>query len=224
MVPRSARRLAALTLLAVLAIVTLSGCVRIQAGLRVSQDDLVTGDLLIAALASKPGDTGPVLTIVPELADKVRAEPYNQDGYVGQRLFLTELRFSDVALLAETITTGKQYRMSFRRSGDLVSMNGSIDLTQLPTDKAEVLVKIAFPGTINRTNGLNEDGLISWEPKSGAVTEFGVTAEYTDLSGGSWTRWVLIVGGSAIGVAVIVLALALFTHRRTRAQLATEGR
>lgn len=223
MVPRSARRLAALTLLAVLAIVTLSGCVRIQAGLRVSQDDLVTGDLLIAALASKPGDTGPVLTIVPELADKVRAEPYNQDGYVGQRLFLTELRFSDVALLAETITTGKQYRMSFRRSGDLVSMNGSIDLTQLPADKAEVQIKIAIPGTINRTNGLNEDGLISWEPKSGAVTEFGVTAEYTDLSGGSWTRWVLIVGGSAIGVAVIVLALALFTHRRTRAQLAAEG-
>ena len=215
-------RLTALALLAVLAMFSLSGCVRIQAALAVSQDDLVSGNVVIAALPSRAGDEGPQLKIVPELADKVRTERYNQDGYVGQRLTFTDLRFADVAVLVESITEQKQYRLSFRRSGDLVSMAGSIDLTQLPPEKADVLIKMAFPGTINRTNGLNEDGTVTWKPKPGAVTEFNVTAQYTDTSGVSWTKWVLIVASSAIGVALMVLGLALLGHRRTQRQLAAE--
>jgi hypothetical protein len=215
-------RLTAVALLAVAAVLSLSGCVRIQAALAVSQDDLVSGEIVIASLSTRQDDPGPALTIAPELADKVRTEKYSQDGYVGQKLYLTDMRFSDVAILTETLTSGQQYRLSFRRSGDLVSMNGSIDLTQLPPDRADVQFRMAFPGSINRTNGLNEDGVVVWNPKPGAVTEFFVTAQYTDTSGVSWTRWAMIVGGSAVGVSAIVLLLALFTHRRTQQQLAAE--
>jgi len=219
---RSACRNAALVAFAVLAVLVLSGCVRVHVGLAVSEDDLVSGDVVIAALSTKDGDTGPALTIPPDLTDRVRAEKYAQDGYVGQRLTFTDLRFADIATLTESISTENQYRLSFRRSGDLVSMSGSMDLTQVPPEKADVEVKMSFPGAINRTNGLNDEGTISWKPKPGAVSEFGVTAEYTDRSGGSWTKWVLIVGGSAIGVAMIVLLLALFGHRRTVRAFAAE--
>jgi hypothetical protein len=219
---RRLTRLAAMALLALLTLITVSGCVRVQVGLAVSEDDLISGEVLIAALSTKQGDPGPALNIVPELAGKVRLEKYAQDNYVGQKMILSDMRFSDVTVLVESITEGKQYRMSFRRSGDLVSMAGSIDLTQLPKEKAEVQIKIAFPGQVNRTNGLNEDGTIVWNPKPGAVTEFGVTAQYTDNSGVSWTKWVAIVGGAAVGVALIVLALALFGHRRTLRQIAAE--
>jgi phosphatidylinositol mannoside-binding LppM-like protein len=222
--PRPLRRLTTVALLAVLVVLSLSGCVRIHAALAVSQDDLVSGDVIIAALTSRQGDAGPPLTIVPELADKVRTERYVQDGYVGQKLTFTDMRFADMTLLVETITTGKQYRLSFRRSGDLVSMNGSMDLTQLPPEQADVQIRMAFPGAINRTNGLNEEGTVIWQPKPGAVTEFNVTAEYTDTSGVSWTRWVMIVGGSAVGVALIVLVLALFTHRRSLAAEQAQAR
>ena len=68
----------------------------------------------------------------------------------------------------------------------------------------------------------NDGGVISWKPKPGAVTEFGVTAEYTDNSGVSWTKWVAIVASSAVGVALIVLGLALLGHRRHQQQLAAE--
>jgi hypothetical protein len=217
------RRVLWLATLALFALLSLSGCVRVQAALAVSEDDLVSGEIVIAALPTKNDDPGPALNIVPELSGKVRTEKYAADGYVGQKLILTDLKFSEVTVLAESITEGKQYRLSFRRSGDLVSMSGSIDLTQLPKDKADVQIKMAFPGAINRTNGLNEDGTISWKPKPGAVTEFGVTAEYTDTSGVSWTKWVAIVGGGAVGVALIVLALALFTHRRSQKQFAAEA-
>jgi hypothetical protein len=221
--PRRVSRIAALALLAVLAMLSLSGCIRVRAALAVSEDDLVSGDVIIAALPTKQGDLGPTLKVVPELADKVRTEKYAEDGYVGQKLIISGLRFSDLTVLAESITEGKQYRLSLRRSGDLVSLAGSIDLTQISLqDKVDVQLRIAFPGNVNRTNGLNDNGTISWKPKPNAVTEFGVTAQYTDTSGVSWTKWVAIVASSAVGVALIVLALALFGHRRHNQQLAAE--
>jgi hypothetical protein len=219
---RPVPRLAALALLAVLATLCLSGCVRIHAALAISPDDLVSGEVTIATWQTKPEDEGPKLTIPPELNAKVRMEKYAEEGYVGQKLTFAELRFSEVTQLTETITTGRQYRMSLRRSGDLVSMSGSLDLTQLPPERADVQIKMAFPGSVNRTNGLVEDEAIVWKPKPGSVTEMGVTAQYTDASGVSWTKWVMIVGASAVGVALIVLLLALYTHRRAQRQLADD--
>lgn len=220
-------RLIGLLVLAALTVVSVSGCLRVQAALAVSQDDLVSGEVVIAALPVSTEDNGPDLTIPPQLRDKVRTEPYTQDGYVGQRVTFSGLRFNDMTLLAESISTFQQYRLSFRRSGDLVTVAGSIDLTQVPADRADVQLRIAFPGTISRTNGEEEDGTLTWAPKPAAVTEFAATAQYTDSSGVSWTQWVAIVGGGAVGVALLVVLLALFTHRRSvsaeRAQAAAKA-
>lgn len=208
-------RLIGLLVLAALMVVSVSGCLRVQAALAVSQDDLVSGEVVIAALPVSTEDDGPDLSIPPQLQDKVTSEPYTQDGYVGQRITFSGLRFNDMTLLVESISTFQQYRLSFRRSGDLVSVAGSIDLTQVPADRADVQLRIAFPGTVSRTNGEEKDGTITWAPKPTAVTEFAATAQYTDSSGVSWTQWVAIVGGGAVGVAGLVVLLALFTHRRS---------
>ncbi|GLZ38617.1 DUF3153 domain-containing protein [Actinokineospora sp. NBRC 105648] len=212
---RRSRRWAAFVPLALLLLLALAGCVRVQATLAVSEDDLVSGQLVIAAVGTKQGDTGPVLTIPKELAGKVKTQVYTADGYVGQTVSFQGLSFAEVTLLGDSITVGKQYRLSFRRAGDLVTMAGSVDLSELPPDRAEVQIKVSFPGSVTRTNGINTNGTVSWKPKPGAVTEFDATVQYTDKSGVSWTKWVVIVGASAIGVALLVLALALFTHKRS---------
>jgi hypothetical protein len=209
------RRLLGLVVLCALLMVSLTGCVRIHAALAVSSDDLISGELVIAALPANKDDDGPTLSVPPELTEKVRTEPYTADGYVGQKVTLTGMRFDDLALLVESISTQQQYRLSFHRSGNLVTLAGSIDLTRVPKERADVQVKIAFPGRIVRTNGDNTDSTISWEPKPAAVTEFSAVANYSDASGVSWAQWVAMVGGGAIGVAVLVVLLALFTHRRT---------
>lgn len=209
------RRLLGLVVLSAVLLVSLSGCVRIHAALAVSSDDQLSGELVVAALRVSKDDDGPTLTVPPELAEKVRTEPYTADGYVGQKVTITGLKFTELQVLVDSISTLRQYRLSFRRSGDLVSLAGSIDLTRVPKERADIQVKIAFPGRIIRTNGDNTDGTISWSPKPAAVTEFSATAQYSDVSGVSWTQWVAIVGGGAIGVSVLVVLLALFTHRRS---------
>lgn len=209
------RRVLGLVVVCCVLLTTLTGCVRIHAALAVSSDDLVSGNLVIAALPANKDDDGPSLTVPPELADKVHTEPYTADGYVGQRVTLNGLRFADVTVLVDSISTLQQYRLSFRRSGELVTLAGSIDLTRVPKDRADVQVKIAFPGRVTRTNGDNVDGTISWSPKPQSVTEFSAIAQYSDASGISWSQWVAMVAGGAIGVSLLVVLLALFTHRRT---------
>jgi len=208
-------------------VLSLSGCLRVHAALAVSPDDLVSGELIVAALPVSDQDNGPPLTIPPELTDRVKSEKYTEDGYVGQRVTFSDLRFVDVALLIQSISESKQYRLSFRRAGDVVTLAGSIDLTQLPTDRADVQIKVAFPGTVSRTNGDDDNGTVSWSPKPGSVTEFDAIAQYSGTGGESWTKWAMIVGGGALLAAVVAVLLALISHRRTvsadRAQAALAG-
>ncbi|MDQ3790713.1 MAG: PepSY domain-containing protein, partial [Actinomycetota bacterium] len=164
---------------------SLTGCLRIHAAIAVSPDDLVSGELIVAALPVSEQDNGPPLTIPPELSDRVQAEKYAQDGYVGQKVTFSGLRFTDIQTLVETISEADEYRLSFRRAGDLVTLAGSVDLSQVPKDRADVQIKVAFPGSVTRTNGDEDDGTISWAPKPAAITEFDAIAQYSDTGGES---------------------------------------
>lgn len=211
---RVSRVLGLLALFGVLT-VSLTGCLRIHAALAVSPDDLVSGELIVAALPVSEQDNGPPLTIPPEMTDRVRSEKYTQDGYVGQKVIFSDLRFTDVATLVESISEADEFRLSFRRAGDLVTLAGSVDLTQVPADRADIQIKVAFPGSISRTNGDEDDGTISWKPKPTAVTEFNAIAQYSGSDSGDLTKWVTIVGSGAGGAALIAALLALIAHRRS---------
>lgn len=213
---RSVPRVVGLAIAAVLLVFSLSGCLRVHAALAVSPDDKVSGTLVVAALTTGDQDNGPPLTVPPDLSDRVRTEKYVQDSYVGTKVTFSDLRFSDVSLLVQSISPqANQYRLSFRRAGGLVTLAGSVDLTQLPADRADVQIKIAFPGGVTRTNGDENDGTISWAPKPTSVTEFNAIAQYSGTDGESLFKWVGIVGGSALLAALIAGVLALFAHRRS---------
>jgi phosphatidylinositol mannoside-binding LppM-like protein len=223
-----ASRVVGLVVLFGVLVCSLSGCIRVHAALAVSPDDRVSGELIVATYTVNDQDTGPKLTIPPELSDRVRTEKYAVEGYVGQKVTFTNLRFVDLTQLVQTISEAKQYRLSLRRAGDLVTLAGSIDLTQVPEEKADVQIKIAFPGSVTRTNGDEEDGTVSWSPKPRSVTEFDAIAEYSTAGGDSWVKWALLVGGAALLAALVATLLALIAHRRSvsadRAQAAAAAR
>ncbi len=212
---RRVTRVVGLVALFGMLMISLTGCLRVHAALAVSPEDLVSGELIVAALPVSEQDNGPQLTIPPELNDRVRAEKYAAEGYVGQKVNFSGLRFADVATLVSSISETKQYRLSFRRAGDLVTLAGSVDLTQVPKDRADIQIKVAFPGSVTRTNGDDDEGTVSWAPKPGAVTEFDAIAQYSDSGGESLTKWIGLVGGGALLAAVVAGLLALIAHRRS---------
>ena len=225
---RSASRVVSSIVLFGVLVCSLSGCLRVHAALAVSADDRVSGELIIASVQLNDQDTGPPVTIPTELSDRVRTEKYLLDGYVGQKVTFRALRFVDVTQLVEAISEANQYRLSLRRVGDLVTVAGSVDLMQVPPDRADVQIKIAFPdGSVSRTNGDEDGGTISWSPKPGAVTEFDAIAEYSSGRGDTWVKWALMVGGAAGLAAIVATLLALIAHRRSlsadRAQAAAAG-
>ena len=194
---------------------TLSGCIRVHTALTLSGDDQVTGTIEIATLTAAGNHPGPRLTIPSELSTKVTSSPYNANGLVGEKITFDQLTFDEVRLLATNISPlSSRYWLSLRRSGELVSLAGSVDLNQVPEDRADFEIKVGFPGTITSTNGMALGSTIEWTPQPGGVTEFTATAHYSDASTVSLTKWALRVGAGALGAALLVVLLALFSRWR----------
>ncbi|MFC6090426.1 DUF3153 domain-containing protein [Saccharothrix lopnurensis] len=212
--PRASALLLPVLLLAAFA---LTGCVRLHAAMAVSQDDRVSGEITAATPPSRDNDPGPQLKVPEELATRVTTKPYQVDDYVGTQLFFSGLTFDEVRVLATaTSASSSRYQLTFRRSGDLVTLSGSVDLTQVPPERADVQVKIAFPGEIIDTNGREEDeATIAWAPKPGQASMLTATVRYAGANSVSYFGWTMLVAGLTGGAALIVLVLALVSHRRS---------
>ena len=193
----------------------LSGCVRIQVGLTVSATDLVSGDVVAAALPNPSSPQGPKLTVPQDMADQASAKPYNSGGYVGTELTFTNLSFTQLAELISGGTNEKgRFDIKLARSQDLVNLYGSADLTQLTSD-AQVQLKVTFPGTVMATNGTNDSGTVTWSLPPGQSTNFNATAQYVNGEFiRPWSYWATALGGTGALIAVLVGLLALWARRR----------
>jgi len=191
-----------------------SGCVRIQVGLAVSPTDLVSGDVVAAALPNPSGPQGVKLTVPQQMADQASVKPYNSGGYLGTELTFNNLSFSQLAALISAGTDqSSHFQLNFQRSQDLVNFGGSADLTQLTTG-AQVQLKVTFPGTVLSTNGTNASNTITWNLPAGQVSTFNATAQYTNGEFiRPWSFWVKALGGAGLLIAVLVTLLALLARR-----------
>lgn len=195
--------------------VLLGGCVRVKAAMAVTEEDRVSGELVVAALPTREGDAGPQLPVPDSLVGRVRTQPYTSDGYTGTQLFFTELGFEELRVLTSlTAATNSRYQFSLRRTGETVTLNGTVDLTQVPPDRTDVQVRITFPGQVLTTNGDEVSGTVSWLPKAGQVNELAATARYVGAASGSWHGWALLVAVTCVVVALFVIGLAFLVHRR----------
>ncbi|MBB5808506.1 hypothetical protein F4560_008274 [Saccharothrix ecbatanensis] len=201
-----------------LALFSLTGCVRLHAAMALSSDDRVSGEITAATPPTQDNDPGPQLKVPNELASRVSTKPYKVDDYVGTQLSFSALTFEEVrALSAATSASSSRYQLSFRRSGDLVTLSGSVDLTQVPPERSDIQVKISFPGEIVDTNGREEDdATIAWSPKPGQASMLTATVRYAGENSVSYFGWTMLVAGLTGGAVLIVLVLALVAHRRSQ--------
>lgn len=204
------RRILSVLLLVVFLAPLLAGCLRVQVSMGVSADDRVSGQIVAATVPKSDDDKGPQLKAPSMLSSKVRIQPYSQDGYVGSQAFFGDLTFSDVQQLSELSSqTDGMFQLQFQRQGDLVTLDGKVDLKKLRVQGSDVQFTIAFPARVATTNGTREgDSIISWKLPPGEVTSLRADVRYADPNTRSFAGWAGIMIGVTLGVALIIGALA----------------
>jgi Protein of unknown function (DUF3153) len=212
---RSGLRVLCLTLALLVVGLFASSCVRVHAALAVSSDDRVSGDLVVASLPSAGDAKGPQLATPPEMATRVTTKAYSADGYVGNDVQFKDLSFDEMSVLATAISSeNANYHLGFQRSGDLVTLSGSADLSQLPATGVDVQLKVTFPGQITHSDGSLDDDTVSWVMKPGKVNSFNATDQYSLGNSRGWRFWSLVLGGGIALISAFIVLLALWARRR----------
>jgi hypothetical protein len=186
------------------------GCVRIKTSLTVSEDDLVSGQIIAAAKPANDEDAGPQLVDdnLP-FAQKVAISEYDRDEYVGSYATFSNLTFGELPQLASMNPDAAGVDLSLRRAGDLVILEGRFDLTQLTDVEADVTMTVAFPGEVTSTNGDRvASDVVEWTLQPGIVNTLSAQARYTDPSARSFIGAAIVISLSAAAVAAVIGTLA----------------
>lgn len=192
------------------------GCVRVRATLTVSPDDLVSGQIIAATKPRDTNDKGPQLQNDLPFAQKVAVSTYEADGYVGSEAVFSSLSFAELPQLANMNRDAAGVDLSFRRAGNLVILDGRVDLTSLTDPEAEVELTVSFPGEVTSTNGERIDAdVVEWKLKPGIVNTMSAQARYTDPSTRSFTGGATVLGISSLIVAAAIGVLAWLARDRT---------
>lgn len=203
-------------LLLVLLVPMAVGCVRVRASLTVSPDDRVSGQLIAAAIPRDDDDKGPQLLDTLPFSQKVSVSSYKRDDYVGSQAVFSDLTFAEVPQLANMNRDAAGVDISLRRAGDLVILEGRVDLTSLNDPEADVTLSVAFPGDVTSTNGQQvSSDIVEWKLRPGVVSTMNAQAKYTDPSARSFTGAAIWLGLGAFLVAGIVGGVAWLSRDRS---------
>jgi len=177
-----------LALLATLATLALTGCLRFTADLTLAEDDTVSGSFVVAVVKGTGDHYGMTDKEMSEeiwsdypaasaLSD-AKVSAYSGDGYQG-----IVVRFADepLATFAPTVDTWGIERVGdeFVVSGPSdVAANGTADTTDAGAfagdmsqlDDSEFTVAVAFPGTVTSTNGSLSGKTATWDLSDGPTT------------------------------------------------------
>ena len=103
-----------------------------------------------------------------------------------------------------------------RRAGDLVILEGRVDLTSLSDSEADVSLTVSFPGEVTSTNGDQiSTEVVEWNLRPGVVSTMNAQARYTDPSARSFTGAAIWLGVGSFLVAGIIGALAYANRDRS---------
>ncbi|BBX16037.1 DUF3153 domain-containing protein [Mycolicibacterium duvalii] len=213
---RTSRRILALLLLLLLVGPSLIGCVRVRASITVSPDDRVSGQIVAAAKPRDDDDKGPQLLNNLPFAQKVAVSEYSRDDYVGSQAVFSDLTFAEVPQLAGMNRDAAGVDISLRRAGDLVILEGRVDLTTVSDPEADVSLSVAFPGEVTSTNGDQiSSEVVEWKLRPGVVSTMNAQARYTDPSARSFTGAAIWLGVASFLVAGLIGALAYSNRDRS---------
>jgi hypothetical protein len=186
-----------------------SGCLRVNASITVSPDDVVSGEIIAASKPRDDKDLGPQFDENLPFSQKVSVSSYDADGYVGSQAVFSGLTFAELPQLANLSEDASGVDITLRRAGNLVVLEGRVDLTNVTDTEADVTFSAAFPGEVTSTNGDRvATDVVEWQLKPGVVTTMSAQSRYTDPSTRSLWVTALWLGLAAFAVSGLIGGLA----------------
>ncbi|TDC56684.1 hypothetical protein E1212_01580 [Jiangella ureilytica] len=216
--------------------VALTGCMKMDMQLNISDSDTVDGEIILAlnreasAMAEAMGEDPSTVfdELGADLPEGAQAEEYDDGEFVGQRY-----TFDDIAL---SEFSAEESGFGITHEGEEIVVDGSLDMTGLDPEamagelggdvgelgdvdqlmeSLEMSVSMTFPGEVTEHNGELDGTTVTWIPVPGEAND--ISARSADSGGGGgdgipvWI-WILIV------VVVLGLAALLFFLSRNRNQ------
>lgn len=191
----------------------MAGCLRVHTTITVSDDDKVSGDITAAVKPRDDKDKGPQFDEDIPFSQKVSVTEYSDDGYVGSQASFSDLTFAELPQLAGLSRDANGVDISLRRAGDLVILEGRVDLTNVGDPDAEVTLIASFPGEVTSTNGDRIDtSSVEWRLKPATVNVMSAQSRYTDPSTRSFRNAAIWLAVAALLVAGLIGYLAWRDH------------
>ncbi len=233
-------------LLAAATVLLLTGCVKLDVDLTVSDNDTVSGTYIIALDRSVLQLTG---QDADQLYDQIAADfdpsglpegasaeiaKYDQDNFVGATLTVKNVPIADINDLGGTADPTSTNTFSLSHDGDEYHFRAVIDTSSsavgespisVPaqvTDSAEIRVKMTFPGEVTETNGSKDGTSVTWQPKLGETAELTATAKDSGggSSGGGGSNALLVIAAVIAALVLIgVIVVVVLTHRQRPASV-----
>ncbi|MEO7146514.1 MAG: hypothetical protein ABIW81_01915 [Terrimesophilobacter sp.] len=213
-------------LIAIAAILLLSGCVRFQAHLTVTPENTLNGDIVVASIVgdadnakndAKDRAVAIEKKLLPNLsgADGVTRSDYDSDGYAGSRFSLSNTPLEAIN------SNSDNGSLSLKRDGDTFMFDGTVNFTpnsdQAPpknADKSNIEVAITFPGTVTKHNGKLEGTRVSWNTSYEGSLDMHAVASAEPVGPPAWV-WVLVGAGILVTIAIMVIVVVATKRRRT---------
>ncbi len=212
-----ARQIVGIALLGTL--LALTGCVRAEVDLTVTENRTVEGTLSLAwdkALLERL-DRDPVEAqqeilddLTDDAPDGMSCEPWEEPEFIGAACVLDGVSLADMNE-AEAF----DQRLTLLVAGDDVVLSAVVDLDEVPTDNPDLLetfdvsVRFTFPGRVSDASGSIDGTSVTWEPQPGERTELLATAELMPGQAAPFPAWIAV----AVTVIVLLVGGLIFADR-----------
>ena len=213
------KRLTRAVALALVTAVALTGCIRYNVDMTLSQDNMASGTIVMAVQKGVGQQMG-VASDQDALTQLFGESPfgpnftpkdYADGNWVGKSYTFSAVDITNLADLAPLFAV--------TRDGDVFSVDGAgAPLTedqkkQLPPG-AESNVAITFPGPVIESNGTVRGNTITWNPFT-MTGPIHATAKATGADSGSpFATWILIAGGAALVILLGAAVVVVLVRRR----------
>lgn len=228
--PAITSRLARTIALAALLLVALTGCLKADMGLRLHDDDTVSGEIKFGVSKDLVEMMGGDLDELMDSGDGdfpegAKVEEWSDGDYVGQKISFERVPLAEMNDGDDILITREGDEFVFGSSllieeAGAASEGGSEELPlpdgmDLPTPDVEV--RVTFPGEVIEANGSIDGNTVTWDAADlVGIEEMAARGSAIDngkADGGGWlTLLIRIIGGVLILGSVV--GLGLMAYRR----------